>query len=89
MLWLMRTRSCGNHAAGAQVQVADLAVAHLAFGESDGQAARLEQRMWLGGPEPVPDGGVAEFDGVAVAFSPVSPAVEHNERYGTPALKSV
>jgi hypothetical protein len=32
---------------------------------------------------------MGELDGVAVAFSPVSPAVEHNERYGTPALKSV
>src|SRR6187397_892466 len=49
-----------HHASGAEVEVPDLAVAHLALGETDGQPACVEQRMWLGGPEPVPDGGVAE-----------------------------
>jgi len=78
-----------HHPAGAEVEVSDLAVAHLTFGESDGQAARVEKSTGLGGPQAVPDGRVAELDGVADAFSAVSPAVEHHERYGTPALKSV
>ena len=46
----MRTRSL-HHPPGAEVQVADLAVAHLPFGQSNGEPRRLEQRARRSRPE--------------------------------------
>ena len=69
----------GDHAAGAEVQVADLAVAHLAFGEADGESAGVEQGARKALPEPVPDRGGGQLDGVAFALGPVAPAVQNHQ----------
>ena len=69
----------GNHPAGAEVQVADFAVPHLAFGKADGEAAGVQQGARIGLPEPVPDRGGGQLDRVPFAFGPVAPAVQHHQ----------
>ena len=69
----------GDHPAGADVQVADLAVPHLAFGEADGKAAGVEQGARKASPEPVPDRGGSQLDGVSFALAPVPPAVQNHQ----------
>ena len=64
----------GDHPAGPEVQVADLAVPHLAFGETHRQPARLEQGARKAFPEPVPDGGGGQLDGVALPFRAGTPS---------------
>ena len=68
-------------AAGADRQVADLGVAHLAVREPDGGARRFELRMREVAPEPIEDGRVGELDGVPGAGRRDPPAVEDDERY--------
>ena len=64
----------GHHPAGAEVQVADLAVAHLAFGEPHGEAAGVEQ----GAREAIPRAGArpawGQLDRVALALRADSPS---------------
>ena len=69
----------GDHPSGPDVQVADLAVPHLAFGETHRQPAGLEQRARKAFPEPVPDGSGGQLDGVPLALAPVPPAVQNHE----------
>ena len=68
-----------HDAAGAEVEVAHLAVAHLALGEADGQPARVEESVRERAPEPVPYRGVGQFDRVAFAFRPIAPAVQNDQ----------
>jgi hypothetical protein len=75
--------------AGAEVQVSHLGVAHLPFGEADGQSARVEQGARPCRPEAVPDRGFAQLDRVRLAFGPVAPPVEHDQRDRGLAAKSV
>ena len=69
--------------AGADRQVADLGVAHLAGRQADRLAGGVERRVRVLGPEPVEDGRVGELDGVARAGRRAAPAVEDDERYET------
>ena len=66
--------------ARAEVQVADFAVPHLAVGEADRRAARLEERLRRAVPEPVPDGGPAQLDRVMRRLGSVAPAVQNDQR---------
>ena len=68
-----------HHPARAEVQVPDLAVAHLSRGESHRQARRLEQRARGPLPQAVPDRRRAELDGVAVPAGTEPPAVEDDQ----------
>ena len=68
-----------HHAPGAEIEVADFAVADLSFGESHGEPRRVEQRARRFRPETVPSGRVAELDGVARPAGPEAPAVEHDQ----------
>jgi len=68
-----------HDAARAEVQVPDLAVAHLPFGETHRQPRRLEQRARRPLPEAMPDGRRAELDGVAVPAGTEPPAVEDDQ----------
>ena len=68
-----------HDAAGAEVEVAHLAVAHLALGEADGQPARVQESARVRVPEPVPDRGVGQLDRVALALGPVAPAVQNDQ----------
>ena len=69
----------GDHPAGADVEMADLAVPHLALGEADGEAAGVEQGAGKASPEPVPDRGGGQLDGVSFALAPVPPAVQNHQ----------
>src|ERR1700689_1442938 len=51
--------------AGAEVEVTDLGVAHLPFGQAHGAAAGGELRVRVGRPELVEDRRVGERDGIA------------------------
>ena len=62
--------------AGAEVEVADLGVAHLAVGEADVAAAGRERRVRVALPERVEDRGVGLGDRVARARRGQPPAVE-------------
>ncbi len=68
-----------HHPAGAEVEVADLAVPHLPFGQADGQAAGVQQGPRVRRPEPVPDRRRGQLDRVAVVLAPVAPAVQHDQ----------
>jgi len=43
-----------DDAAGADVEVADFAVAHLAFGKAYRESARVQQCPGIGSPKPLP-----------------------------------
>ncbi len=66
--------------AGAEVEVADLRVAHLPGRQADGLAAGGQGRRVVGLPQLVEDGGVGERDGVARARLREAVAVEDDER---------
>ncbi len=61
-------------------QVAHLGVAHLARGQADGLAGRLQRGVRVLGPQPVEDGGLGEVDRVARAGRRAAPPVEDDER---------
>src|SRR5581483_4829463 len=67
-------------AAGADGQVADLGVAHLAGRQPDRLARRGDRRVRARLPEPVEERRVGERDGVAGAVGRAAEAVEDDER---------
>jgi hypothetical protein len=68
-----------NDAAGADIQVADFAVAHLSDGKADGRTGGLDQRVGEIFQDAVVVGLAREGDGVAFGFGAVAPAVEDGE----------
>ena len=68
--------------AGAQVEVADLGVAHLAVGQADVPSRGGESRVRIGGPELVEVRRVRLRHGVAGAVGGQAEAVEDHERQG-------
>ena len=68
-----------DHAAGTEVQVTHLAVADLSLGESNGELRCVKERAGRLSPEAMPNGGVTELDGVALAAGTKTPAVEHDQ----------
>ena len=70
-----------EHAAGADRQVPDLGVAHLAGREADRLARRLQGRVRVLGPEAVEDGRLGQVDRVPRPWRRAAPAVEDDERY--------
>ena len=75
-----------DDAAGADIQVADLAIAHLSDGKVDGGAGGLDERVWKIFQDAVVVGLAREGDGVAFGFGAVAPAVEDGEDDGFWAL---
>ncbi len=71
-----------HDAAGADVEVADFGVAHLAFGEADARAGGLDERVGKFLQEAVVVRLASQGDGVAGGFGAVTPAVEHGEDDG-------
>src|SRR5262249_19128163 len=65
----------------ADREMADLRVAHLARGEADGLAGRLQRRVRVLGREVVEDGSVRELDGVSRPGRRNAPAVQDDDRY--------
>ncbi len=72
-----------DDAAGAEVEVADLGVAHLAVGQADEVVAGAEEGVGEVAQERVVDGLAGEGDCVAVGVGAVAPAVENceNDRF--------
>src|SRR3989449_6805756 len=68
-----------DDAAGPEVQVSHFTVADLALGKTHGEPRRAEQRAGRVRPEPMPDGGPPELDGVALPTGTEAPAVEHDQ----------
>ena len=68
-----------DHGAGAEVEVADLGVAHLAFGQPDGAAAGGQRRVRVGRPQLVEHRRARQRDRVARAGLGEPPAVEHDQ----------
>ena len=65
--------------AGAEVEVTDLGVAHLALGQPDGPAAGGQLRVRVGRPQRVEHRGAGEVHGVPGPRGGQAPAVEHDE----------
>jgi len=68
-----------DDAAGADVEVPDLAVPHLSRREPDGLAGRVERRHRAGAREAIHHGRAREFHGIGLAFFAQTPAVENDE----------
>src|SRR5208283_1376417 len=68
-----------HDAAGADVEVADFAVAHLAHGEADGGAGGLDEGVGKSAEKFVVGGFAGQGDGIALGFGAVAPAIEDGE----------
>ena len=63
----------------AEVEMADLAVAHLPLGQAHRAPARLQRRVWVALPQLVEDGRARERYRVAGARLGEPPAVQHDQ----------
>ena len=71
-----------HDAARAHIQVAHFAIAHLPFGQADGWAGSVDQRVGKFLEQAVVIWFAREGDGVAFGFGAIAPAVEHGENDG-------
>src|SRR5277367_3661913 len=71
-----------HDAAGADVEMADFAIAHLSFGEADGGAGGVDERVGKFFEEAIVIWFAREGDGVAGGFGAIAPAVEDGEDNG-------
>ena len=71
-----------NDASGAEVEVSNLGVAHLAIGEADEVLTGADEGVREVAKELVVGGLAGECDGVAGGFGAVAPAVEDGEYDG-------
>jgi hypothetical protein len=72
-----------DHAAGADIHVADLGVAHLTGGQPDMQFRSIDQRMRAVAHETVPGRRVRQPDRVVIVAGAFPPAVEDAQHDGT------
>jgi hypothetical protein len=75
--------------AGAEVQVAHLAVSHLALRKADGEATRFEQGTGIGLPQAMPYGSAGQLDRVSVPGLAIPPAVQNHQDHRCPWRRSV
>ena len=68
-----------NDATGADVEMSDFAVAHLAFGQADKRAAGVNQRVGIFAQQAVINRLARKGDGIGFGFGAVTPAVEDDE----------
>src|ERR1700691_529224 len=64
-----------HDASCADIQVADFAIAHLSFGEADGGAGSMNERVGKLLQQAIVIWFARESDGVAFAFGAIAPAV--------------
>src|SRR4051812_16169341 len=74
-----------HHTSGADVQVADFAIPHLAFGQSHKWTAGLNERVGIFAQQPVINRLTRKHDSISFGLGAVSPAVEDDEHewFGT------
>ena len=70
-----------DHAAGAEVHVSDLGVAHLSVGQADVLAAGLQVAVRILGAQAVDDRRALRPDGVGIIMSALAPTVEDHQKY--------
>ena len=73
-----------HDAAGADIQMAHFAIAHLPVRQADGRAGSVDQRVGEFFEDAIVVGLAREGDGVALGFGAVAPAVQdgENNRFG-------
>ncbi len=75
-----------HHAAGADIEMADFGIAHLAIGQADVLAGGAQEAVRAVLPQPVEGRRLGLADGVVgFVFAP-APAVENNEHHRPPTL---
>ena len=72
----------GNGTPCAKVQMADFAVAHLAFGQANRSTGSLEQCLGSSSPYTIPGRSAAKSDRVAVGLGAVAPSVQDDQDDG-------
>ena len=65
--------------AGTHVEMANFAVAHLSFGQTDKGPAGMNERIGIFAQQAVIGGLASESDGVGLGFGAVAPSVENDE----------
>ena len=76
-----------HHAAGADVEMADLGIAHLARRQADIACPTVRRkRVRAGGPEPVEGRGLGLADGVVGGVLAPAPAVQDDQHHRTALL---
>ena len=73
-----------RNSSGAEIQVTDFAITHLALGKSHGAAGCIEQGVREGIPETMPDRGPAQLDRVTLARRAIAPAIEDYQNHRPP-----
>jgi hypothetical protein len=68
------------HRSRPEVQMADLRIAHLALGQSDGATASSQGRVRVGRPQVVEHGRLGKGDGVTRSWRGDPPTVQDHER---------
>ncbi len=76
-----------HHAAGADIHVADLGVAHLALGQPNIGAGGAQERVRTGRPEPLEIGRLRQTDGVIFTLLPPAEPVEDQQHHRTNRLR--
>src|SRR6476469_1986394 len=69
-----------HDAASAEIEVTDLAITHLSFGQTHTEAGCFEQAARSTRPQRVPGGGVGKRDRVSFSLGAVAPAIEYYQR---------
>ena len=68
-----------HDAARANVQMTDLAVAHLPFGQTHERPAGMNERIRIFAQQPIVGRLVRERDGIGFRFCAITPAVENHQ----------
>ena len=76
-----------HHAPGADIEVADLGIAHLPIRQADIQPGGAQQRVRTGRPEPVEIRGLGQTDGIVRRVFAPAPAVQDHQHHGTDFLR--
>ena len=76
-----------HHAAGADVHVANLGVAHLPVGQADVAAGGVQKSVRTGLPQLGEGGGLGEADGVVLGCLTPAEAIEDHQHYRTNRLR--
>ena len=74
---------------GADCEMTDLGVAHLALGQAHGLTRCLQGRVRIAAPEPVEDRCLRELDRIARPGRRAAPTVEDDERYEVDAARQI
>src|SRR5579863_7208786 len=78
-----------HHAAGADIEMADFGIAHLAAGQADVLARGAQKAVRQVLPQPVEGRRLGLADGVIRRVLAPAPAVEHNKHHGAALLHSI